>query len=71
MTIAVGCACADPSCAQLGCKYGRQQLYQGYTPPPRGCICPPGANKDCEADHCPRKPSRLAAACSRVAEGDG
>ncbi len=25
-------------------------------PPPFGCICPPGANKDCEAPLCPRKP---------------
>jgi len=22
---------------------------------PTGCICPPGANKDCEAPMCPRK----------------
>lgn len=22
----------------------------------RGCICPPGANKDCENQYCPRKP---------------
>ena len=25
------------------------------TPPPRGCICPPGANKECENQYCPRK----------------
>jgi len=24
-------------------------------PQPMGCICPPGANKDCEAPLCPRK----------------
>jgi hypothetical protein len=23
--------------------------------PPMGCICPPGANKDCEAPMCPRQ----------------
>ena len=23
--------------------------------PSRGCICPPGANKDCENPACPRK----------------
>ena len=22
---------------------------------PRGCVCPPGANKECEAPLCPRK----------------
>lgn len=22
---------------------------------PKGCICPPGANKDCEAADCPRR----------------
>jgi hypothetical protein len=27
-----------------------------YVPPPRGCICPPGANKECENPTCPRKP---------------
>jgi len=29
--------------------------------PPRGCICPPGANKDCEAPMCPRKPFKMGA----------
>jgi hypothetical protein len=27
------------------------------TQPPRGCICPPGANKECENQTCPRKPT--------------
>lgn len=25
-----------------------------YTPPQKGCVCPPGANKDCRAWDCPR-----------------
>jgi hypothetical protein len=25
-----------------------------YTPPQKGCICPPGANKECKAWDCPR-----------------
>jgi hypothetical protein len=32
--------------------------YQLDPPPPRGCICPPGANRDCESPTCPRKPLR-------------
>lgn len=28
--------------------------YQ-YTSIPMGCICPPGANKECENIYCPRK----------------
>lgn len=26
-----------------------------YTPPQMGCICPPGANRDCESPACPRQ----------------
>jgi hypothetical protein len=26
-----------------------------YQPTPVGCICPPGANKECERPDCPRK----------------
>jgi hypothetical protein len=26
-----------------------------FVPAPIGCICPPGANKDCERSDCPRK----------------
>lgn len=26
-----------------------------HNPPLIGCICPPGANKDCEAPMCPRQ----------------
>lgn len=25
----------------------------------RGCICPPGSNKECEAPLCPRKPIKF------------
>lgn len=28
------------------------------TPAPVGCICPPGANKECENPTCPRKPAQ-------------
>jgi len=31
------------------------QPVPAYTPPPMGCICPPGANKDCENPACPRQ----------------
>lgn len=33
------------------------QQYQ-WTPTPVGCICPAGANKECENPDCPRKPRR-------------
>lgn len=36
---------------------------------PRGCICPPGANKDCENQFCPRKPLPLPSAPMRT-EGE-
>ena len=26
-----------------------------FVPQPMGCICPPGANRDCENPLCPRK----------------
>lgn len=29
--------------------------------PPIGCICPPGANKDCERLDCPRKAVKISA----------
>jgi hypothetical protein len=54
-------ACANYICAQYGC-----QGQCGYRPPnyvpgyyqaatPRGCICPPGAEKTCQGFGCPRK----------------
>lgn len=30
--------------------------YPVLTPTPTGCICPPGANMQCENPTCPRKP---------------
>jgi hypothetical protein len=39
-------------------------------PPPVGCICPPGANKDCEAPLCPRKPLRMTSAVATALTGD-
>jgi|688.fasta_scaffold2609017_1 hypothetical protein len=33
---------------------GELPSYRPYVPV-RGCICPPGANKDCESSTCPRK----------------
>ena len=41
-----------------GAHYCPSMNMQGpirVDPQPMGCICPPGANKDCEAPHCPRK----------------
>ena len=37
--------------------------FQVTTTPVVGCVCPPGANKDCENPLCPRKaPKPMAAA---------
>ena len=58
------CACANVLCAQYGCQKqmaGVGQNNWAYTPPPRGCICPPGANKECENQYCPRKPYPVSA----------
>jgi hypothetical protein len=43
-----------------------QQPFQPMVPlVPVGCICPPGANKDCERPDCPRKnPSNRAGAAN-------
>ena len=30
--------------------------FKFETTPVVGCICPPGANRDCQAPACPRKP---------------
>ena len=35
---------------------------QRYEHAPIGCICPPGANKDCERLDCPRKAVTITAA---------
>ncbi len=29
-----------------------------HVKPQSGCICPVGANKECENPHCPRKPQK-------------
>lgn len=49
--------CANVLCALHGClkQMAGVGTYGTYTPPPRGCICPPGANKECENQYCPRK----------------
>lgn len=56
------CACSNVLCVQYGwCQKMKQPGYPGagtytsYIQPPRGCICPPGANKECENQYCPRK----------------
>ena len=59
-----GCTtiCGNVLCSQYGCHQllrGQLSTIQNnwtYTQPPRGCICPPGANKECENQYCPRKP---------------
>ena len=53
------CACSNVLCLQYGCMM-HAKVHE-YTPPPRGCICPPGANKECENQFCPRKPHRISA----------
>lgn len=62
------CACSNALCLQWGCQEMKHSGYPGagtytlYTnPPPRGCICPPGANKECENQYCPRKPYPVSA----------
>jgi hypothetical protein len=30
-----------------------------YTPPPRGCICPPGSEATCKGSDCPRQPAKI------------
>ena len=50
--------CANVLCVQHGClkqMAGVGQNNWTHTLPPRGCICPPGANKECENQCCPRK----------------
>ena len=34
-------------------------IPQTYIPQPMGCICPPGANKECENPLCPRKMPKI------------
>jgi hypothetical protein len=51
-----GCACSSPDCIQRGCRLMREGKVATPHPMPRGCICPPGANRDCESPSCPRKP---------------
>lgn len=54
------------TCSNAGCIRG-QRFFQTYPSPnyaeifaqfqtQKGCICPPGANKECENQYCPRKP---------------
>ena len=47
------CQCINQAvCIAAGC----QMLQHGhFKPQPIGCICPPGANKECERLDCPRK----------------
>lgn len=69
MNYNTGCngTCDSVLCAQYGCLKqmagigtegnGYYTYVQPVQPvqPPRGCICPPGANKECENQYCPRK----------------
>ncbi len=57
--------CLDPTCPIRGtssaecprCKAAAAttQPMPMPAPQPFGCICPPGANRDCENPFCPRK----------------
>lgn len=44
----------DPPYDQPSGPYWTRSPYISG-PVPIGCICPPGANKDCERPDCPRK----------------
>ena len=61
---AMACACSSADCLRNGCRLQRER--QVWSTPPRGCICPPGANKDCESPSCPRKPLPLPSATMRT-----
>jgi len=52
----VKCACGiNPFIACLsGCAISNASGVSRQTL--RGCICPPGANKFCDSESCPRKP---------------
>jgi hypothetical protein len=56
-----GTICTDcgapilPGCVHLCTR------YQPVAAPPIGCICPPGANRDCERLDCPRKGIKISA----------
>jgi hypothetical protein len=39
----------------FGAQPAQPVLPQGWSVVPIGCICPPGANKECERLDCPRK----------------
>ena len=36
-------------------KFTTTEPFTPHIPYQMGCICPPGANKDCESPVCPRK----------------
>ena len=51
--------CGNVLCSTYGCQKAMAGVLPSnwtYTQYPRGCICPPGANKECENQYCPRKP---------------
>lgn len=50
------CSCglyAGQTCSRQPCSF---PTTLPALPVARGCICPPGANRDCESPTCPRKP---------------
>ena len=52
------CSCglyAGQTCSRQPCSF---PTTYSVTPVVRGCVCPPGANRDCESPTCPRKPTQ-------------
>lgn len=48
------CNCYSP----ISCRFHNwrpHEMYVAASRAPIGCICPPGANKECERVDCPRK----------------
>lgn len=41
--------------ARMAALHAKYQTAPSVQINPMGCICPPGANKDCESPVCPRK----------------
>jgi hypothetical protein len=65
-----------PTCGLGPCRQGPAGLppnMPSAVQPPRpaaGCICPPGANLQCENPTCPRKPPRYLSATATMLAGD-
>ena len=54
--------CTKPQCPRFTLQYSPAQV------PAMGCICPPGANKECDNPLCPRKglPSNISVTMAKA-----